>query len=177
MSLKAVTGSSQGQVQFSQAVPQGPTTINVSLTSLNSLAGGYHVHILPLRAGSEDPCSNANILGHYNPLAWNVSNSPPPGDGTVDQYEIGDISGKFGTLTGQDDFSRVYMDPNMPLTGPYSIVGRSVVVHYTNGSRWLMIKCGAVNTTKHTGGKKTIIKGINQNYTHKKEGKKQTMTE
>uniref|UniRef100_A0A3Q3BB16 Superoxide dismutase copper/zinc binding domain-containing protein n=1 Tax=Kryptolebias marmoratus TaxID=37003 RepID=A0A3Q3BB16_KRYMA len=139
MSLKAVTaklsewfgpGSSQGQVQFSQAVPQGPTTINVSLTSLNSLAGGYHVHILPLRAGSEDPCSNANILGHYNPLAWNVSNSPPPGDGTVDQYEIGDISGKFGTLTGQDDFSRVYMDPNMPLTGPYSIVGRSVVKQF-----------------------------------------------
>lgn len=128
-------GSSSGQVRFSEVISQGSTTINVSLTSLNTLAGGYHVHILPLRASSADPCSNADILGHYNPLAWNVSNSPSPGVGTVDQYEIGDISGKFGTLTNQNTFDAVYEDPNMPLTGPYSIVGRSVVVHYTNGSR------------------------------------------
>uniref|UniRef100_A0A4W6DEU8 Superoxide dismutase copper/zinc binding domain-containing protein n=1 Tax=Lates calcarifer TaxID=8187 RepID=A0A4W6DEU8_LATCA len=127
-------GMSNGQVWFSQAVPQGPTTINVSLMNLNSLAGGYHVHILPIKPGSVDPCSNANILGHFNPLAWNISNSPAPGAGTVDQYEIGDISGKFGMLTGLDQSEAVYMDPDMPLTGPYSIVGRSIVVHRTNGS-------------------------------------------
>ncbi len=126
---------SDGQVRFSQAVPQGPTTINVSLMNLNSLAGGYHVHILPIKPGSVEPCSNANILGHFNPLAWNISNSPAPGAGTVDQYEVGDISGKFGMLNGLDQSQAVYMDPNMPLTGPYSIVGRSLVVHYSNGSR------------------------------------------
>uniref|UniRef100_A0A3B3VFQ2 Superoxide dismutase copper/zinc binding domain-containing protein n=2 Tax=Poecilia TaxID=8080 RepID=A0A3B3VFQ2_9TELE len=128
-------GSSSGQVRFSQAAPQGPTEITVSLKNLQSLAGGYHVHILPIIVGSSDPCSNANILGHFNPLAWNTSSSPSPGVGTVDQYEIGDISGKFGMLTGQNNFDAMYMDPNMPLTGPYSIMGRSVVVHYTNGSR------------------------------------------
>ncbi|XP_043970458.1 xaa-Pro aminopeptidase 1 isoform X1 [Gambusia affinis] len=128
-------GSSRGQVNFSQAVPQGPTRITVSLKNLKSLAGGYHVHILPIIVGSSNPCSNANILGHFNPLAWNTSSSPSPGAGTVDQYEIGDISGKFGMLTGQNDFEAFFMDPNMPLTGPYSIMGRSVVVHYTNGSR------------------------------------------
>uniref|UniRef100_A0A3P8S8V0 Superoxide dismutase copper/zinc binding domain-containing protein n=1 Tax=Amphiprion percula TaxID=161767 RepID=A0A3P8S8V0_AMPPE len=126
---------SDGQVQFSQAIPQGPTTINVSLTNLGSIAGGYHVHILPLKPGSVEPCSNANIQGHYNPLRWNLSNSPAPGNGTVDQYEIGDISGKFGLLTNQNNFDAVYLDPNMPMTGPYSIVRRSIVVHYTNGSR------------------------------------------
>lgn len=128
-------GMPSGQVRFSQAVPQGPTTINVSLMNLDTLAGGYHVHILPIKPGSVDPCSNANILGHYNPLAWNVSNSPAPGAGTVDQYEIGDISGKFGMLNGLDQSQAVYMDPDMSLTGPYSIVGRSLVVHYSNGSR------------------------------------------
>lgn len=126
---------SSGQVQFSQAVPQGPTTINVSLMNLNSLAGGYHIHILPIKPGSTEPCSNANILGHLNPLAWNVSMSPAPGGGTGDQYEIGDISGKFGMLNGLNQSQAVYMDPNMPLTGPYSIVGRSLVLHYHNGSR------------------------------------------
>lgn len=126
---------SSGQVRFSQAVPQGPTTINVSLNNLHLLAGGYHVHIMPIKPGSVEPCSNANIRGHFNPLAWNVSNSPAPGAGTVDQYEIGDISGKFGMLNGLNQSDAVYMDPDMPLTGPYSIMGRTLVVHYINGSR------------------------------------------
>lgn len=126
---------SSGQVRFSHVVPQGPTTINVSLVNLDSLAGGYHIHILPIKPGSTEPCSNANILGHLNPLAWNVSMSPAPGAGTGDQYEIGDISGKFGMLNGLNQSQAVYMDPNMPLTGPYSIVGRSLVLHYLNGSR------------------------------------------
>lgn len=126
---------SGGQILFRQDFPHGPTTVNVSLMNLSSLAGGYHVHILPIKQGGTEPCSDANIQGHFNPLAWNVSNSPAPGAGTVDQYEIGDISGKFGMLTGLSQFQAVYVDPSLPLTGPYSIVGRSLVVHYRNGSR------------------------------------------
>lgn len=128
-------GISNGQIRFSQSIPQGPTHINVSLMNLNALAGGYHVHILPIIPGSVEPCSNANIMGHFNPLAFNISNSPPPGVGTFDQYEIGDISGKFGLLTGFNQFQAAYMDAALPLMGPYSIVGRSLVVHYSNGSR------------------------------------------
>ncbi|XP_068583873.1 uncharacterized protein cusr [Cebidichthys violaceus] len=147
-----------GQVRFSQAVPQGPTTINVSLINLNSLAGGYHVHILPVKPGSANPCSNANILGHYNPLALNASNSPAPGVGTVDQYEIGDLSGKFGTLNGLNQSDVVYMDPDIPLTGPYSIVGRSLVVHYsTNGSR---MRCANISADRDTDGQWTVAKAV-----------------
>lgn len=138
---KASSGSwfgpemSGGQILFSQEFPHGPTALNVSLMNLSSLAGGYHIHILPIKQGSTKPCSNKNIQGHLNPLAWNVSNSPAPGAGTVDQYEIGDISGKFGMLSGLNQSQAVYLDPSLPLTGPYSIVGRSLVVHYLNGSR------------------------------------------
>nr|XP_020476681.1 uncharacterized protein LOC109972288 [Monopterus albus] len=151
------TDMSSGQVRFSQAVPQGPTTINVSLMNLNSLAGGYHVHLLSIKNGSVDPCSNANILGHFNPLAWNISNSPPPGTGTVDQYEIGDISGKFGTLNGLNQSEAVYMDPDMPLTGPYSIMGRSLVIHYTNGSR---MKCANILADRDIDGQWIIAKAV-----------------
>lgn len=138
---KASTGSwfgpekSGGQILFSQDFPHGSTTVNVSLMNLLSLAGGYHVHILPIKQGSTEPCSNTNIQGHFNPFAWNVSNSPAPGAGTVDQYETGDISGKFGMLSGLSQFQAVYLDPSLALTGHYSIVGRSLVVHYHNGSR------------------------------------------
>ncbi|XP_040891131.1 uncharacterized protein cusr [Toxotes jaculatrix] len=148
---------SNGQVRFSQAVPQGPTTINVSLMNLNALAGGYHVHILPIKPDRAEPCSNANIMGHFNPLAWNVSNSPMPGAGTVDQYEIGDISGKFGMLNGLNQSEALYMDPDMPLTGPYSIVGRSLVVHYANGSR---MRCADISADRNADGQWTIARAV-----------------
>ncbi|XP_034454481.1 uncharacterized protein cusr isoform X2 [Hippoglossus hippoglossus] len=150
-------GMSSGQVQFSQAVPQGPTTINVSLMNLNSLAGGYHVHILPIKPGSAQPCSNANIMGHFNPLAWNVSNSPTPGTGTMDQYEVGDISGKFGMLNGLSQSEALYEDPDVQLTGPYSILGRSLVVHYANGSR---MRCADISAERDTEGEWTTAKAV-----------------
>lgn len=127
-------GSSDGQIQFSQVSPQGPTILNISFTGLNGRASGYHVHILPIK-NVGDPCSDSNIMGHFNPFFVDMASSPAPGNGTVDQYEIGDISGKFGTLEGQNNFQRSYLDGNMPLSGPNGIIGRSLVIHYTNSSR------------------------------------------
>lgn len=143
------SGTSNGHIQFSQLVPQGPTTVTVSLTDLNSLAGGYHVHVLPITPGHAHPCSDANIHGHFNPLDWNATDSPSPGMGTLDQYEVGDISGKFGMLTGHNNYQGVFLDTNLPLTGPYSIVRRSVVVHYTNGSR---MRCANIESNSAEGG-------------------------
>ncbi|XP_056125745.1 uncharacterized protein cusr [Rhinichthys klamathensis goyatoka] len=128
--------SSEGQIRFSQVSPQGPTILNISFTGLNTRAGGYHVHILPIKSVKE-PCSDSNIMGHFNPFSVNATSSPASGIGTVDQYEIGDISGKFGYLTGQNTFQNQYMDGNMPLSGPNSIIGRSLVIHYNNGSRMM----------------------------------------
>lgn len=146
-----------GQVRFSQTLPNGPTIINVSLMNLGSLAGGYHVHILPIIPGSAEPCSNANIQGHFNPFAINASSSPEPGVGTVDQYEIGDISGKFGMLDDLDEARAVYVDPNMPLNGHDSIVGRSLVIHYSNGSR---MQCSDIVADRATDGQWTMAKAV-----------------
>ncbi|XP_034544305.1 uncharacterized protein cusr [Notolabrus celidotus] len=151
------SGMTSGQIRFSKALPQGPTTINVSLMNLNALAGGYHVHILPIIPGSSNPCSNPNILGHFNPLGVNISNSPQPGTGTVDQYEIGDISGKFGMLTDLTEHQAVYMDQNMPMTGSQSIVGRSMVVHYDNGSR---MQCADIVADMETDSHMTIAEAV-----------------
>uniref|UniRef100_A0A671KWC2 Superoxide dismutase copper/zinc binding domain-containing protein n=1 Tax=Sinocyclocheilus anshuiensis TaxID=1608454 RepID=A0A671KWC2_9TELE len=103
-------GTSEGQVRFSQVSPQGPTILNISFTGLNARAGGYHIHILPIKSAQE-PCSDTNIMGHFNP------------------------NGTFGDLTGQNNFQNQDMDGNMPLSGPNSIIGRSLVIHYANGSR------------------------------------------
>uniref|UniRef100_A0A8B9KYU3 Superoxide dismutase copper/zinc binding domain-containing protein n=1 Tax=Astyanax mexicanus TaxID=7994 RepID=A0A8B9KYU3_ASTMX len=127
------SGSSSGHMHFSQTSPQGATNLHIFLSGLEARAGGYHVHLLPIKSG-EDACSNENIMGHFNPYAVNVSLSPSPGNGTVDQYEIGDISGKFGYLTDQYQLQKHVMDSNLPLSGPNSIIGRSLVIHYRNGS-------------------------------------------
>ncbi|XP_061778731.2 uncharacterized protein cusr [Nerophis lumbriciformis] len=142
-------GMTTGNIHFNQWIPNGPTRVNVSLFNLNAIAGGYHVHVLPIDPNSSDPCSNANIMGHYNPLSVNISESPSPGTGTVDQYEIGDLSGKFGLLTDLSQSEEVFIDSNLPLTGPHSIVGRSVVIHYTNGSR---LQCVTVSADRNTDG-------------------------
>ncbi|KAM7393898.1 hypothetical protein PAMP_020734 [Pampus punctatissimus] len=127
-------GMTSGQIRFSQSIPQGPTHINVSLMNLQALAGGYHVHILPIKPGSVEPCSNANIMGHFNPL--NVSNSPPPGAGTFDQYEIGDISGKFGMLNGLNNSHNFacFLFAPMPLSGDNTVVHRSLVLKNGDGN-------------------------------------------
>ncbi|XP_029913310.1 uncharacterized protein cusr [Myripristis murdjan] len=152
--------STQGQIQFSQPVPQGPTVVNVSLTNLNSRAGGYHVHILPIMSGSAHPCSNAEIMGHFNPLSWNTSESPSPGNGTVDQYETGDISGKFGLLSGFNQFHTLLLDSNLPLTGPNSIVKRSIVIHYVNGSR---MQCANISADTTVDGHWVFAKAVFNN--------------
>ncbi|XP_045546979.1 uncharacterized protein [Salmo salar] len=149
-------GASRGQIRFSQAFPQGPTMMDVSLAGLSSRAGGYHVHMLPISATGE-PCSDSNVMDHFNPFSWNVSASPAPGSGTVDEYETGDISGKFGMLTDQNQTQTRYLDGNMPMTGPNSIVGRSLVVHYTNGSR---MRCADVLAENATDGHWVFAKAV-----------------
>ncbi|XP_057700243.1 uncharacterized protein cusr [Corythoichthys intestinalis] len=148
---------STGGIQFNRAVPNGPTKITVSLSNLNAMAAGYHVHVLPIKPNSTVPCSAANIGGHYNPLSVNISQSPAPGNGTVDQYEIGDISGKFGFLTDLNQLQEMYIDSNLPLTGPHSIVGRSVVVHYPNGSRK---QCADIIPERNPDGLWTIARAV-----------------
>ncbi|XP_042605270.1 uncharacterized protein LOC109064071 [Cyprinus carpio] len=152
-------GTSEGQVRFSQDSPQGPTILNISFTGLNARAGGYHIHVLPIKS-TQEPCSDTNIMGHFNPFSVNAASSPTPGNGTVDQYEIGDISGKFGDLTGQNNFQNQYMDGNMPLSGPNSIIGRSLVIHYTNTSR---MRCANVSAENSPDGNWVIAKAMFSN--------------
>ncbi|XP_043079468.1 uncharacterized protein cusr [Puntigrus tetrazona] len=149
-------GTSEGQIRFSQTSPQGPTILNVSFTGLNARASGYHIHILPTKS-TQDPCSDANIMGHFNPFSVKAASSPAPGNGTVDQYEIGDISGKFGELSGQNSLQNQYMDGNMPLSGPNSIIGRSLVIHYANGSR---MRCADITADESPDGNWVIAEAM-----------------
>ena len=125
-----------GQIIFHQVSPFSPTNVTVELTGLSSRASGYHLHDFPVDEtvpGSEK-CANSFAGGHFNPRNVIQDTSSPT---TFDAYEIGDLSGKYGSLAGQDSINVIYSDPYLPLFGVDSIVGRSIVIHYPNGSRWL----------------------------------------
>lgn len=49
--------------------------------------------------------------------------------GTADQYELGDLGSKYGLIEGKGSFSIYYNETQASLFGPYSVLGRSVVIH------------------------------------------------
>ncbi|XP_067909126.1 uncharacterized protein cusr isoform X2 [Heterodontus francisci] len=148
-----------GNVAIKQLSDLDHTIVQVNLTDLNGEAGIYNIHTLPIKAGSSniDACSDMSVEGCYNPFNVNGSLSPEPGNGTVDQYEVGDISGKFGTLNELNQTAVKYMDMNMPLFGPYSIVRRSLVIYWTNGSR---LQCANLLAVKATDGEYVRAKAV-----------------
>jgi len=113
------------------------TNVELELKGLKGLAGGYHVHQVPIKYHKQFPCIEA--LGHYNP--FHVS-APHPAVGTPDQYEVGDLSNKWGSLDNKQYYESYYNDSNLPLYGVNSVVGRSIVIHKKEkGQRWL---CGTL---------------------------------
>ena len=123
-----------GSIRFSQQSLFDNTDVLLNLQGLGGIAGGYHVHVTPVPlTGGPSRCDLAQ--GHWNPTKI-VYNTTITRSLTSDEYEIGDLSGKFGGLNGQDNIVATYSDPNVPLFGVYSIVGRSLVIHRANnGSR------------------------------------------
>eukprot|EP01063_Lacrimia_lanifica_P008742 TRINITY_DN1578_c0_g1_i7.p1 TRINITY_DN1578_c0_g1~~TRINITY_DN1578_c0_g1_i7.p1 ORF type:complete len:672 (+),score=181.84 TRINITY_DN1578_c0_g1_i7:45-2060(+) len=138
-----------GTVVFAQTASTDPVTVTVALEGLAENAGKYHVHALPLMAaanGMGDACSAAAVGGHYNPTGVTG------GAGVAGTYacdyattpascEAGDLSGKHGVLDGLNSTTSwtAFSDAGSGLTlfGATSVVGRSVLIHAADGSRWV----------------------------------------
>ncbi|CAL4177305.1 unnamed protein product, partial [Meganyctiphanes norvegica] len=119
----------QGKIEFIQESMFDVTKVNVDIQGLQSIAKGWHVHMVPVEHDLEFPCAASTVYGHYNPLNVSSANSPPPDIGTDDLYEIGDLAGKYGTFENKELVRDFYNDTNLPLFGQTSIIGRSIVIH------------------------------------------------
>ena len=131
-----------GFVSFSQQSPANPTEIKVSLSGLDQYPSEtfpWHIHNYPFTTQKRDPCSAASVGGHFNPF---MANSSAPDYSTMCSNnrsfcQVGDLSGKFGRLNASSSVNVRFTDDNLPLYGVHSIVGRSVVIHRSNGDRWV----------------------------------------
>ncbi|RKP23796.1 superoxide dismutase, partial [Syncephalis pseudoplumigaleata] len=99
----------------------------------------YHIHNLPVpQDGSCDGTGD-----HLDPYGRKGSNCT---FATLDQCEMGDLSGKFGTIlgmrrNGMTAYPFLFEDTTLRMTGENSIVNRSVVIHDPSGAR---IACGTI---------------------------------
>ena len=101
-----------GEFRFKQASPFSNTEVEISLTGLNGQVEDYFVYETPIGEG-DNRCS-----------AQYTSN--------ISSY----LSSPLGSLNGNQSYSGTFTGVNIPLYGRNSIVGRSIVLHHVNGSRW-----------------------------------------
>ena len=129
----------RGHISISQASPFHPAILDVELGGLHDVAGSFHIHEFPVPTRHElDDVTCAQTGGHFNPYNVDKSTSPGVATGSVDQYEVGDLSGKFGDLKGRERVQGKFVDPSLNLWGPNSVLGRSVVIHHSPvPSRWV----------------------------------------
>ncbi|KAK2588649.1 hypothetical protein KPH14_006415 [Odynerus spinipes] len=125
----------RGKLEFIQQSEYDVTDVEVNLEGLGGKMSGYHVHMTPVEIDLEFPCEATSLYNHWNPLDVNTSNVPAPKEGTLDQYEMGDLSGKFGTLDNRKKYTTTYNDTMLSLFGPRSILGRSVIIHKKDKNR------------------------------------------
>ncbi|XP_017780045.1 PREDICTED: uncharacterized protein LOC108565217 [Nicrophorus vespilloides] len=123
-----------GKLEFYQQTEYDITNVEVELDGLLDNSG-YHIHVTPVEENLAFPCEGSTLYDHWNPSKVDPATSPRHYQGTTDQYEMGDLSGKFGTLDNQTMYTKDYNDTILPLFGPRSILGRSVIIHKRDKNR------------------------------------------
>ncbi|CAN7937355.1 unnamed protein product, partial [Ixodes hexagonus] len=123
-------GPNHGKVIFHQSSPFEPTLTIVQLRDLHFVAAEYK--IADISIGTADNVCPTPITT-FNPARVESFETPPAGWGTSDQYALGDLTGKYGPLSGKADLYRQLLDPTLPMSGPESVVGRMLVACARNG--------------------------------------------
>ena len=131
----------KGTISFRQRSPANLTEITVSLTGLDQYPSEtfpWHIHNYPFTTQRDDPCSAASVGGHFDPfMASSRPDYSTRCSANQSLCEVGDLSGKFGQFNASTLVTLTFTDNNLPLYGVHSIVGRSVVIHRSNGARWV----------------------------------------
>ncbi|XP_028170007.1 uncharacterized protein LOC114359719 isoform X1 [Ostrinia furnacalis] len=124
----------KGKLELIQQSEYDVTNVEVTLEGLDGIKN-YKVHVAPVEKELEFPCEKTTLYDTYNPFNVDKNFSPPPTKGTADQYELGDLGDKYGLIDDMRSLTTYYNETQMSLFGPYSIIGRSVVLHKKSKDR------------------------------------------
>ena len=135
-------GGVKGEVKFSAL--SGDTSIMVNLTGLTTNYT-WKIHEFPVvyRGNAKHTCQSLYIGGMYDPSsktsAGNYSTQCKPSMSNA--CAIGDLSGKHGYLRAT---TNNLVDPDLPLRGPSSIFGRSLVLYNENS---MAVACAVIDSS------------------------------
>lgn len=134
-------GKIDGSVIF-KGLNNGSIEVDVDLSGFPSEGGPfmYHVHELPVP--TDGNCTGTK--GHFNPFGGDIK-SP-----NANEKEIGDLSGRYGTLEGNTKINYVdqYLSLN-PESQAY-IGNLSVVVHLADNTRYACANISKVESKEPT---------------------------
>ncbi|XP_064382299.1 uncharacterized protein LOC135331162 isoform X2 [Halichondria panicea] len=125
--------------------------------SMMTSGHNWHIHEHPTQQEQDVDCVDT-IGGHYNPFNVSLANtndgmSPSQFSNYSDdcsvrynlRCESGDLSGKHGKLSISSDVKSrpvvSFVDSNLALTGSFSVIGRSIGLHSSEGP---LFDCGNV---------------------------------
>ena len=110
------SGEVRGQITFEQESEDKDVTISYRVTGLTPGAHGFHIHE---KADFSDGCKSAGP--HYNPFG---KNHGAPED---EDRHVGDMG---NIVAGEDGVAEgTFTDRLINLSGEYSVIGCSVMVH------------------------------------------------
>ncbi|XP_022827312.1 uncharacterized protein LOC111357026 isoform X1 [Spodoptera litura] len=124
----------KGRIEMTQQSEYDITNVMVTLDGLVDVTD-YKIHVVPVERDLEFPCEKTTLYDTFNPFHINKTLSPPPTKGTADQYELGDLGAKYGMVESQS-LTTFFNETQLSLFGPYSVLGRSVVLHKKKHRRW-----------------------------------------
>ncbi|XP_012547044.2 uncharacterized protein LOC101739289 isoform X1 [Bombyx mori] len=124
----------KGKIEMTQQSEYDVTNVQVTIEGLQNV-NDYKIHVVPVEKELEFPCEKETLYDTFNPFHVDKSLSPPPAQGTADQYELGDLGLKYGLIDEAKSFKSFYNETQVSLFGPYSILGRSVVLHKKSRDR------------------------------------------
>lgn len=156
----SIPSAVHGSVEFEQETNLKPTRININLSGFNGNVENYAIHSVWMMDDREFPCSNDSLYDIYDPYDNENSLRLPPSAhygplATVDRVKVGDMSKKHGTFEGLQVAKKTFMDANVPLFAPRSIIGRSMVLRAAvNDFRWV---CGNVELDYDKSSSRKIV--------------------
>lgn len=149
-----VKSNLSGSVTFNQDTVFDPTEVKINLHGLNG-ASNYHLHESWVPRDRLFPCSPDSVYGYFNPFELDGSIGVLPGVGSKDQYEAGDLGGKYGLLNGKTHERKDVLDTSLTLHGLNSIVGRSLVVN--KEERNFQWTCGTIRAEIRKGEGRELV--------------------
>lgn len=148
--LKPTAGNAAaGEVTFTPEAGVG-VRIRARVEALGPGLHGFHIH----ERGDCSAADASSAGGHYNPHDT-PHGSPLGAAGTRHVGDLGNLTAD--SSTGEAVYERV--DPLLTLTGPHTIVGRSVIVHageddlttQPTGGAGARIACGVIAVREGAG--------------------------